>query len=98
MSYEATISREIEKVFGYIGPGDADVVDDSYRLNWWRDEKHVDMFVYYYKHYKISPLLMLQRNMKSGKTKRIRRIVAPNSEKLNLSHPRTMLKSSPEPR
>jgi len=71
-TFSSEIGKGIEKVYQIIMLGDYDP-GENYSQNWWRDSGRDDAFVYSYKHYKVSPMFMLQRDMNSGVFAEVRR-------------------------
>jgi len=71
-TFSSEIGKGIEKVYQIIILGDYDP-GENYTQNWWRNSGRDDAFVYSYKHYKVSPMFMLQRDMRSGVFAEVRR-------------------------
>jgi len=72
-TYKSDIAWEIEKVFQEIKLHQDEIRNENYKKVWWHENPKLTKFVYAYRHYKISPFLSIQRNMKTGVDKIIRR-------------------------
>jgi len=75
-AYTANISQEIEKVHRRTRSPDLDVLEDK---TWWLNES----FFYKHNQHKISPHFMLQRNISTGRDRKIRRVKIEMSSKAN---------------
>jgi len=72
-TYKSDVGWEIERVFQEAKLHREDVINENYKKVWWHENPKLTKFVYAYRHYKISPLLSIQRNMITGVDKKIRR-------------------------
>jgi len=100
LTYEASIGQVLEELYRYISPEEAEFLVDKYKTNWWRDNSLGKMLVFDYKNYKICPLLMVQRNMNTGREFPIRRRdIEPDKVKIVKSlSPRRRARSAQHPR
>jgi len=73
LTYEPSIGQELEELYRYISPEEAEFLAEKYKTIWWCDDSLGNMLAFDYKNYKICPLLMVQRNMIDGREFRIRR-------------------------
>jgi len=73
LTYEPSIGQELEMLYRYISPEEAEFLGEKYKTNWWCDDSLGNMLAFDYKNYKICPLLMVQKNMIDGRESRIRR-------------------------
>jgi len=73
LPFKQSIGHKIEELFWCTPPRDRELMRNRLQSNWWRAESPGKVLTLTYKHYKICPLFMLQRNMKSGKLRQIRR-------------------------
>jgi len=71
--FKHSIGRKIEELFWCTPPRDRELMRKRLKSDWWRADGPGKIFTFTYKHYKICPLFMMQRNMKSGKFRQIRR-------------------------
>jgi len=72
-TYKSDVGWEIEKVFQEAKWHREEMRNENYKKVWWHENPKLTKFVYAYRHYKISPLLSIQRNMITGVDKKIRR-------------------------
>jgi len=73
LQYQPSIGQKLEDLFCYASQANLKPFKKAYKRNWWRESASGDMLTVDYRHYKISPLLMVQRNMKTGRERKIRR-------------------------
>jgi len=72
-TYKSDVGWEIEKVHQEAKLHREEIRNENYKKVWWHENPKLTKFVYAYRHYKISPLLSIQRNMITGVDKKIRR-------------------------
>jgi len=89
-AYNSNISQEIEKIHRRTRSPGLDVLEDK---TWWQNES----FFYKHNHHKISPHFMLQRNISTGRDRKIRRVKIEMSSKANerTASPRRVRAGSP---
>jgi len=73
LPYKPSIGRKLEALFRYTSRDDRDLLRHIFKRNWWRDNSAGENLTCDYEHYRICPLFMLQRNMRTGKKREIRR-------------------------
>jgi hypothetical protein len=71
--YRRSIGLKLEKLF-WNTRRDREILRRKFRRNWWHVGSPAEMLTIKYTHYKICPLFMLQRNLKTGKEREIRRM------------------------
>jgi len=73
LPFKNSIGSKLEEIFWCTSRVDRELMRKRLGSNWWRVDSPGKMLTLHYKHYKICPLFMLQRNMKSGSLRQIRR-------------------------
>jgi len=74
LPYKHSLGKKLEKLFCYTSCQDLELLSHRFRRNWWKSNGPGEYLTINYRHYKICPLFMLQRNLRTGKERPIRRM------------------------
>lgn len=74
LPYQHLLGQKVEELFCWTSCQDRKLLSDRFRRNWWHINSPGEFLTVNYRHYKICPLFMLQRNLRTGKERPIRRL------------------------